>query len=356
MWLSLKEAKESALPDVASACSDSAQFVSLVNQAARQLLHRGDWQNTVQKVRICSYTGCIVWPRWVEIPLAMMTCNWQLPVKGNWFEFMPVDGGELRNRWGFFGPNPLGAVGNGSPIGPYGISAVAGVNDTYTPVFRDIVGQSQYLRAYITRNSDIGKTITIFGLDDNGQIIRTTHPDGTYQDGVVITLAKPFAGPSFKIREITRVLKDVTDGIVTLYQYVAETDELIDCALYEPTEVNPQYIRTITNPGLYVNRRNNSGERCAIPFEALVKAKFIDAVKDTDVILVANLDALKLMIMSIKRGDAGDIDGKRQFEADAVREMNLQLRNTQPLDQIPVSINPFGTATPYSRWGQRSVF
>jgi hypothetical protein len=354
MWLTLKEAKESALADVASACPDSALFVSYVNQAARQLLHRGSWESSVQKLRICSYTGCIVWPRWVEVPLAMMTCNRPFPIKGNWFEFMPVDGGELRGGNWNFGPNYLG--GTGTPYGPYGVRAVAGVNETYTPVFREIVGQSQYLRAYITRSADIGKTMTIFGIDDNGQEIRTTHPDGNYREGVVVTFANPFAGPSFKIREITRVLKDKTAGIVSLFQYDADGDQLIDCAIYQPSETNPQYVKTVTNPGLYLNRRNSDGERCATPFTALVKIKFIPAESDDDIIIVSNLDALKLMIMSIKRGDAGDIDGKRAFEADAVRELNLQLRNSQPLDQIPVSINPFGTALPNNRWNQRQIF
>lgn len=351
MWLTLKEAKESALVDVASACPDSALFVSYVNQAARQLLHRGSWENSVQKIRICSYTGCIVWPRWVEVPLAMSTCA-PFPIKGNWFEFMPVDGGELRGgNWGF-GPNYPAGIGS-----PYGVSAVAGVNETYTPVFREIVGGGQYLRAYITRNSDIGKTTTIFGIrSDDGQEIRTVHPDGVYRDGVVITFANPFAGPSFKIREITRVLKDKTDGIVSLFQYDADGDQLIDCAIYQPSETNPQYVKTITNAGLYRNRRNSSGERCATPFTALVKVKFIPVESDSDTIIVANLDALKLMIMSIKRGDAGDLDGKRAYEADAVRELNLQLRNSQPLDQIPVSINPYGTALPNGRFGQRNVF
>jgi hypothetical protein len=352
MWLTFKEAKDSALSDIASTCSDSNLFRSYVNQAAEQLLIRGQWKDTVQKIRICSYTGCIVWPRWVEVPLAFRACNNNLPVKGVWWEFMPVDGGSLRDCMNSFGPAQGPFIGNVSGMAPMGAE-----NEAFTPVQRDIVGQSKYIRAYISRQADIGKTFTIFGIDDNGQVIRTVHPDGFYRDGVVITCALPFAGPNFKIREIVRVLKDTMDGESWLYQYDADQDALIDCAHYEPTETNPQYLRTITNSGIWVNRREDSeGNRCAIPFTALVKIRFIPVVGDNDVIIVNNLAALKWQIMSIKKGDAGDVDGKRQFEMEAVREMNAQLRNAVPLDQIPVSVNPFRKAVPYSRWNQRQVF
>jgi hypothetical protein len=354
MWMTLAEAKASTLADIASACPSSTKFVEYVNQAARQLLTRGNWMNTVQKIRICSYTGCIVWPRWVELPLAVMACGSNITLKGNWFEFMPVDGGDLRSVAWQFGPSGGAALG-----GTLGYSAIAAVNQTYTPVQREIVGHDgQYLRAYLTRNADIGKTLTVFGVDQYGQTIRTTHPDGVYKDGVVITLAKPFAGTSMKVKAITRVLKDRTAGMVNLYQYDATGDQLIDCALYEPSEMNPIYQRTVVNAGIY-NRwlgSGGNGECCAVPYTALVKMKFIPAYHDEDAILIDNLDALKLMITAIKMGDAGDIASKRQYELDAVREMNLQLRNIMPQDQIPVSVNPFGKALPFSRPGMRGVF
>lgn len=354
MWLTLKEAKQSTLSDVASACSSSEKFVEYVNQAARQLLARGNWMNSIQKIRICSYTGCIVWPRWVELPLAVMACGSNITLKGNWFEFMPVDGGDLRAVAWQFGPSGGAALG-GAP----GFSAIAAVNQTYTPVHREIVGRDgMYLRAYVTRNADVGKTMTVFGTDQYGQTIRTTHPDGVYKDGAVITFAKPFAGIPMKVKSIDRVLKDRTAGMINLYQYDADGDQLIDCAAYEPSETNPTYQRTIVNAGLYNQwmAGNADGRCCAVPYTALVKMKFIPAYHDEDVIVVDNLDALKLMITAIKMGDAGDIDGKRSYEADAVRELNLQLRNIMPLDQIPVSVNPFGKALPFSRPGMRGVF
>lgn len=350
MWMTLAEAKASTLSDVASACPSSAKFIEYVNQAARQLLRRGSWENTVQKIRICSYTGCLVWPRWVEIPLAIMACGQHVTLKGNWFEFMPVDGGDLRAVAYQFGPNGGSALG-----GTLGYSAVAAVNQTFTPVQREIVGpDGQYLRVYINQAADVGKKMTVFGLDENNQTIRTTHPDGVYRDGVVITFTGTFAGPSFKIRSVTRVLKDRTAGMVNLFQYDATGDKLIDCSLYEPSETNPQYQKTIVNAGIYA--AGTGGSCCAVPYTALVKMKFIPATSDNDPVLIDNLDALKLMILAIKMGDAGEISAKREYEKDAVREMNLQLRNTMPLDQVPVSVNPFGKATPYSRFGMRGVF
>jgi hypothetical protein len=50
------------------------------------------------------------------------------------------------------------------------------------------------------------------------------------------------------------------------------------------------------------------------------------------------------MIQSIKAGEAGDIESKRLFEAEAFRELNYELRDKYPLEQFTVSFRPFGTA------------
>jgi len=51
-------------------------------------------------------------------------------------------------------------------------------------------------------------------------------------------------------------------------------------------------------------------------------------------------------MLSIRAEDAGDNASAEVFQAKAVRELNRELRVHCPEDQIPISIEVFGTATP----------
>ena len=74
---------------------------------------------------------------------------------------------------------------------------------------------------------------------------------------------------------------------------------------------------------------------------ALVKLKFVPAKLDTDLVLIQNLDALKDMMQAIQFKEANDIASAREYELSAIRELNLELNDQTPLDQTPVSMQPF---------------
>ena len=313
-------ARQSRLKRIASACPDSRQFLDLLNDGTRELMTRGSWWNTTKKIRLCSYAGCLAWPKFVGTVLATNICGRNAPVQGGWYEFMDLVGRDVN-------PNRTWP------------SNVVSVDDGTTPVFQNIpCGTPMYVRAYCRRNNDITKTVTIYGTDYNGQTRMTTWPDGVYREGEVLSLALPFVSTATTYREVTRVSKDVTEGPVDLYYY--DGTSLFDAAHYSPREMEPNY-RHSTIQGWRTS--------CccgAKSITALIKLQFEPVYDDNDVVLIENLDALALAIQSIKLSDANDSDGAEKMMARAVHTLNLELENKHPLGQTPIYASGFGTAVP----------
>lgn len=222
-------------------------------------------------------------------------------------------------------------------------------NDGTTPVFQNIpCGKARYVRAYTSVRADIGKKIRIFGIDSNGQTIRTKDSDGVWNEGVELTLPDPstiaYASTPFTIREITRVIKEVTSGMLRLFQYDADDNTLHECAAYAPSETQPDY-RHSRIQGYSQLCCPGSCNSQAKSLQALVKLEFIAATADTDLILIPNLDALALAIQWARLSDAQD-DNADKMMFRAVKELNLEMRDKFPEEQTPISVNGFGTALP----------
>jgi hypothetical protein len=75
-----------------------------------------------------------------------------------------------------------------------------------------------------------------------------------------------------------------------------------------------------------------------------MKLAFIPVQNDDDQVLIDNVDALAMAFQSIKLGDSYDGGSRNGMMAQAVRELNLDLRDKFPIDQTPVRFRPFGTA------------
>lgn len=323
MLITLGEAKASRILQVAAACSDSAEFSSLVNEATRKLMRRGDWSGVIQPIQVCAYRGCIVFPRFVGQIRKLNVCKHPTAIRNFWYEFFDhVGWNHNQNRWC---GSQLKMIAKGQ-----------------SPVFQDILADNRTLRAYPQVREDIGKTLRIFGVDSNGMPLRTHNADGTWSDGIIITLALPFGTSATYVRSIDRVLKDATQGNVFLFAYDATADVLENVATYEPSETNPSFSRYTLHSHCCNGTTGDTGTCGDLKsIVALIKLRFVPAQADTDLVLIDNLDALKLMIYSVKKEEAGDRDSARAYEADAIRELNLQLRDDFPEDQMPVDLGEF---------------
>ena len=318
-------AKTSRLRRIAGACPNSADFLELLNDAIRMLIRRGNWWATVQRMTGCIYNNCLVWPRQVGSVLALNRCGHSIPPKNHWYGFSAVLPEDVQNQ-GRCGDRCWGDV-------------AARENGT-TSVFNQIPClNDRYLQFYCMQPTDVGKKITIFGVDANGQTIRSLRSDGTYQDGLVLTLAIPYVQTPYLIRRVDRVLKDPTDGMVHGYQFDGST--LYDLAHYDPQEIAPDYRQSRIMSGCPGSRPGC----CPGQITALVKLAYTPVVYDDDWVMIENLDALAMMMQAIKQSDNYDSDESEKMVARAVHEMNLELRDRLQLDQTVVNFQPYGTAS-----------
>lgn len=327
--LTLARAKASSIINISGNCPNTQDFVNQLNESVQRLMDYGEWFATVAKVRVCIYRNCITWPRWVGTVLAINLCNNTRPIQGGWYEWMPISASDCLNstRW---------------------TSNVTVVDDGLTPVFNEIpCGSANYIRAYPRLQADIGKTITIYGIDANGQEYMSKDAFGDWYQGEVLTLESPYIQSSKTFTEVTLVKKELTTGPVDLYQYDPSTGLMLDMAHYEPSETDPMYRHSTIRGGVCCgsayNICSNNGLR---KVDARVKLQHIPAVLDTDVIQIDNIPAIKLMIQAIRLEEAGDDDTANKKQAMAIKELNRQLRNKFPFDQIPIDVRSCGTALP----------
>lgn len=304
---------------------DSQDYLDLVNDGTRELIRRGSWWTTVKTLRGCIYNGCITWPRAVGTPLAFNRCG-SAPVKNLWYQYDAVLPNSFHHWWNnrqFLCAHDLALTDQGT-----------------SPVFNQIpCGQNRLLRYYITDPADIGKTITVFGIDGNGQEVIMQRSDGTIQPGEVITLNIPFSQSVNLYRRVDRVIKSPT--VRPVYGYQFDDTNLFPLSYYQPAETLPEYR---TSRLLMSQCPQQNCDQWPSQISALVKLEFVPVQNDDDHILIDNIDALAMAIQSIKLGDAYDPNGRDRIMANAVRELNLELRTKFPIDQTPVHFKPFGTA------------
>lgn len=315
--------RTSRILQIAGVCSTSNEFKQLVNDATEILMNRGDWPGLILPMQFCVRSnGCLVVPRFAGSIRKLNRCRNQHVFSDNyWWNF--VDGGLYRDWCGM----------------PYNqqreLTFMGG-----SPVYQDIPADGQWLiRAYPTKQADVGKTITIFGTDGNGQTLRHKEPTtNTWFDGTVIRMQVPFgttrpSGPPNYVRHIDRVLKEVTQGDVALYAYRPSDGTQIQLAQYAPSEENPQYSKYQLRGGCSTGTCGTNGVFSVL---ALVKLQFIPVETDNDVVLIPSMMALKYAIQSIKYAEANEEDKSAKYMALAVRELAHVLDNEMPPEDMPI--------------------
>lgn len=291
----------------------STEFIAQVNDSTERLMSRGDWEGTVVPIQVCARKGCVVFPRYVGWIRKTNICRHPINMHNLWWDWMPYHD-SLKVCWEEWAGDRCSLNAGGR-----------------SPVFQDVMGEGRTIRAYLQSNDDVGKTMRIFGTDNNGQVLREN--DGT--DGVPIVLQKPFGSTNTFVRHIDRVIRDQTIKPVAVYAYDATNDVLEDVAYYEPSETNPSYAK------YQLNTCQPSGCCGTVPLVALVKLQFVRVQQPTDLVLIENTEALTNMVMAVQAESARDYANAQAAEARAVRALNLQLYNRDK-ENLPVTLGEFG--------------
>lgn len=325
-FFTLKEARQSAIANIAGldAGTDtrpaSDKFIQRLNEAVGRLLNRGDWKGTTVPMKLVAYNGLVVWPRNVEYVRALKIDSEHNSKR--------IDPTRVENTWYDFPEqrNPIDWKREHSP---------KLVSQAPRATYNDIFDGGGIVYAICQYAADNGKKLTIFGFTPEGLPIQTNNQDGTFTDGFTLTMRNDQGIGSytqFKVGQITRVLKDVTQGIVQLFAFDSTQNFYLDLACYQGGETNPQYA---------ADRLEVPRISCdyVIPITALVKLRHIKVVSDSDLVIIQNEYALKDMIQSLQYRESGDVSQSVSFEGSAFRELNFELRNSVPKDSINVTIN-----------------
>ena len=339
--LSLGNIQTSSFQSASGFCTTSQDFFDMVDQVIPRLMQRGDWPGTVMPLRVSVKNGCVCWPRFVGKVRYVNGCRGTIPNNSIWWEFLPYQGERRIHEWDGWKRDEKRFV-----------------SQFQSSVYNDIYGPGCYVRLYVDLPQDVGTSITVFGTDNNNQLLTTINSDGTTSLGATFQVQLQ-AGPGGNaywgstntyVSRIDRVVVGKTQGMKRLYAYDSSQSNLYDLAIYEPSETDPSYVRQ----QLEGSRRNQWGGCCdrSETIIALVKLKYTPVSAPTDglIFLEGAQGALLHGIRAIKREAAEDFSGAKQFWLLAVEELNRGLEDFVPSEQTAVTNDVFGT--PHT-WGNR---
>ncbi len=318
MKLTVSAIKASRIPAALNVCPTDARLLPWLNEAIERLLRKALWINTYGRFRICATDGCISLPPQIASIERVAVCGQVIPVHDFFYEF-------LSNG---LGPrNASCSTSSGCSCG--GGCGVAEANlRGWFPTFADIRGASKKLRLVCDVSADVGKRVLCLGYDENKNWIRTS-PGGVWQDGETVVLAQSPGTDTTKFFDggITGIqFLDAREGQVWLYERdtVAATSRLIGS--YQYFETNPYYARYYF-PSICAQP---SGSSCTTTqVEIIGRLEYFPVVKDTDVLLIGNIPALKNMAVAVKTYEEAvnnaDIQRAMAFEALAVKELDNEI-------------------------------
>ena len=322
--VTLGDARASTIPKVIDLCVDDPRVAEYINKAQRTLLDCGKWAGTTQRIRIClsnaclsgcNTTRCLTLPREVASVEGITMDGHPIMLRNNFFEFLP------------YGPGQA----DGSCCGWISCD---GFQRDNAATYNDIIPPNKGLRVYPTNAADVGKTVTFFGIDDNGIPI---------VGGIVVTLALPYTQSVVAMQAITDVQKEITIDRVLVYELNMAAVDPGDwtqrsIAIYAPGETRPNYQRYCLPDNCC-----RSANRAITTVLALVKLGYVAAVADKDYLIIGNLDALELMCQAIRAKENGNLGGYEAFMRDAIKQLNRELR-TETGDRLSIDFPVFGSA------------
>lgn len=335
--LRLLDARLSELPQKIGFCQgDVASIASAVNRAQERLLTcrevgeqgwYGSWARTVFNVsRANPY---ITAPREVARIQLADVCQKAIGIQNDFYQFLEWGNGLLpatSKPCQYMQMYRLGTV----------------------PTFVDIAPSNQSIRVFATDPADYGKRTLIQGLDNQGNIIRST--DGLDPTlGEYLVLNTPFTDFPMEITSVTGIQKDVTVGVVKYYQLDLTSGDLVLILTMEPGETVAEYVR-YQIAGL-PNNCCHTGIPGTTQVTCMTQVAFIPAQVDSDWLMFHSPGGMEALIAEAQSTrfdgmDAGEADQKLGFKHhEAVGYLNGQLAYFLGKTRPAAIVKPFGNAT-----------
>ena len=307
---------------VAKACNlcptgttDLDRVLDYLNRAVERCLYEGKWKGTVQTFRIClNADGCITWPREIETIEAIGVCHGGIPIRTEWYEFNENGPGIIDDE-----NSCLNAL----------------VDRGEAPAFDEVVGANKKIAVIPerTEGDDPIKYINLQFYDENGQWATSVF-NGEVIDGEQIAIpatagTRNLTTAIVKPGGLIRVKKDLTLGLVRLYEYDTITTALKPLAYYQADEEVPTYRRSLI-PGLH----NGSCEQQHVTVRA--KLRFIPCRTLESFVMISHREAIRLACKAVFLEEADRIEEASHNWGVALRLLNKQLEQYEGSGARPV--------------------
>ena len=301
-----KDPLQSRICNILNVPPTDSRFAVYLNIAIKRLLAKGKWVGTTQKYQVCTYGGCLTWPRQFETIEAVAICNRPINIRNEWFEFN-------ENGWGLRDQDDEMA----DQLYDRGTACA----------FNDIHGTNKKIKVYCDIDQAPTPAILLQGYDQNAQWIRTFH-SGAYVDGEYVTPTAAGALTTNFFTSLTGAQKEVTDGSIRLYEYNTSDSTQLPLAVYEPDETRPIYRRSLIAGLSKVKACAGTQDSTCDKKTVTVVAKmaFIPVRVDVDWLLIGNIPALQLMCQCLRKEENNLWDDAQKYEAKAVQVLDEELQ------------------------------
>ena len=334
IFTTMRDAVTELSPRINGGTCRAETAMARINQATRRIMNRPRKPVHVERVvRFFSRKDTITLPREVEKIKHYAMDGSPAPLFGTAYEFVSGGWGELCCSPGIPGKFLVDRGNFHStmfdlPCMETGETEyAAGDPQGRVQSCREPAFSAFKLVAFSTSRDDVTKALSVYGRGEKNESLGEGEPclqlpihewSGGVEGEIFMDLASkpdPNFALSVPVRDIERVAKPRTAGFVSLYSYDEATHQMYFLSKYHPQETNPRYRRyRITSPDYVLGSS----------VYALCELGYVPLESLDDVLIVQNLDALKMMVMAIEFENERDFKSAKAYEADAYRLIEEQ--------------------------------
>lgn len=336
MFITLGYARSKLKAFIGSGSCQNSDIDNRINEVIDHLLREAGWKCSVRRVLFYECESVLTLPREFDKILFITYDNRPGLVFSQYYEFLEG------------GPGRIDDLANTTS------SDLVDLGETY-PIMKDIPEDDTWtIAAFSTEASDAALELTIKGTveyNNNPLVDGSPYkniPINRWDDGVegVIKNMSTVQVSADEYKDIQQVIKPVTKGYVTLYAIdktagTATTDRVMYyLAKYHPDETVPSYRRYKI---MLANVRDEDTDASVgNKIIAMVKLKFTPAVHENDILLIQDVQALKLGCMALARLEADEFKKYKALKDEAILLLHKQLAdNSQQMNEINVQMTGF---------------
>jgi hypothetical protein len=288
--------------------ADDPRVLQRLNEAMERLMVSGHYVGMTQELTICTMQQCFTLPRQIESVQEIFILDQSLDVNDGWYSV----------------ENPA------TYVDPDFLNDVVLVDRGEHPTIFDICTPGKLI-VYSQFTEAAGDMIRILGLDTTGNEIYTMQ-NGVYAPGELIALSISGTVSVNTYSKITDMQKPVTNGPVRIYEVDPNNaSNHIMLAILDPSERVPSYRRYFCNDIPVIEAGDPP-----VRIRVTGKRRYLPVTQDTDFLILSNVSALRLEMMSLEREDGNDFQGSAEFHK---RAQDLLTAEAKIYQQDPTRVS-----------------